>query len=135
MSAKGWLWEDGGNFSDSNIRRGLSDKEVKDKGFYVDYLSGKGSSIYGSSPFPMIYGIALNPEISRITVKDYKTDLEKQAEIVTVEPNFRLFYVFVDKAQGTQFDITGYTKDGRTLQRTKIDLGLQTQASVIKHEE
>ena len=40
------------------------------------------------------------------------TGLEKQAEIIEVERNFKLFYVFVDKAQGTKFDIIGYAADG-----------------------
>lgn len=130
-TSKGWNRGFGGGIGASKDWLGLTDTEARKKTFHAGYLPSTEGS-YGSSPFPMFYGVVLNPDITRITVKDYMTGLEKQAEIIEVEQNFKLFYVFVDKAQGTKFDIIGYTVDGSIKHKVTTDESLAFQVNVTK---
>ena len=123
-TSKGWRWGIGGSFGASNIRLGLNDTEARKETFHAVYFPSSEGSGFGSSPFPMYYGVVINPDITRISVKDNMTGLEKQAEIITVERNLRLFYVFVDKAQGTKFDIIGYAVDGSIKHKETTDESL-----------
>lgn len=129
--SKGWNWGFGGSFSSSNVRLGLNDTEARKETFHVEYFPSTEGS-YGNSPFPMFYGVVLNPDITRITVKDNMTGLEKQAEVIEVERNLKLFYVFVDKAQGTKFDIIGYAVDGSIKHKETTDESLPFQVNVTK---
>ncbi|MGG4045999.1 hypothetical protein [Paenibacillus favisporus] len=117
---KGWKWGYGGSFGASNYHPGLSDAEALKEGFYAVYLPGTEGTEFGNSPFPMYYGIALHPDISRIVVKD-PTGYEKQAQIIPIEQNFKLFYVFLDASQGTKFEITGYDQSGNIIQQVTQD--------------
>ncbi|WP_168122560.1 hypothetical protein [Paenibacillus sp. HB172176] len=119
-NANGWVWGYGGGFGASNIRPGLTDEEARETAPYFEYFPDTEGSQFGNSPFPMIYGIVTNPEITRITAKD-ASGLEKQAEKIEVERNFSLFYVFVDKEQGPLFDVIGYDADGKVLHQEKLD--------------
>jgi hypothetical protein len=133
-TSKGWNLGWGGSFGASNIRLGLSDVEAGQETFHAEYFSSTEGSEYGSSPFPMFFGVILNPDISRMTVKDYVTGMVKQAEIIEVERNLKLFYVLVDKTQGTKFDITGYAADGSVKHKKTTDESLPFQASTTKIE-
>ncbi|WP_141680346.1 hypothetical protein [Bacillus sp. FJAT-26390] len=64
-----------------------------------------------------------------MTAKDKVTGLEKQAELIEVERNFRLCYVFADKKQGMKFDIIGYSADGSVLHQETNDESLPYQAN------
>ena len=120
-TSKGWRWGFGGSFGASNIRLGLNDTEARKETFHAEYFPSTEGSGFGSSPFPMYYGVIVNPDITRITVKDKMTGLEKQAEIIAVERNFKLFYVLFDKAQGKKFDIIGYSADGSIKHKETTD--------------
>ncbi|AJY76489.1 hypothetical protein [Paenibacillus beijingensis] len=133
-TSKGWNLRFGGGFGASNVTLGLSDTEARKETFHAEYFFSTEGSSYGRSPFPMFYGVVLNPDITRMTVKDYMTGLEKQAELIEVERNFRLFYVFVDKAQGTKFDIMGYAADGTIKHKETTDESLPFQVSVTKKD-
>lgn len=111
-TSRGWKSGYGGAFGASNYRLGLTDGEARQEDFHAIHVPSTEGSEFGSSPFPMIYGVALHPDITRITVEDKKTGLERQAQMIEVERNFKLFYVFVDESQGEKFDITGYAADG-----------------------
>jgi hypothetical protein len=116
----GWKWGYGGSFGASNYHPGLSDAEARKESFTAIYLPGTEGTEFGSTPFPMYYGIILHPDISRIVVKD-STGYEKQAQIVPVEQNFKLFYVFMDASQGTKFEITAYDPSGNIVRRVTQD--------------
>lgn len=121
---KGWKWGYGGSFGASNVRLDLTQEEAKRETFCSQYLpSTKGAEF--DSPFPMIYGIVLNPDFSRIVVKDYVTGLEKQTKLVEVNENFRLFYVLLDDVQGKKFDIIAFDRFGGILHTVTIDEGFQ----------
>jgi len=133
-TSKGWNWGYGGGFGATNVRMGLSNTEARKETFRVEYFPSTAGSSFGSSPFPMFYGVVLNPDITRMTVKDYLTGLEKQAEIIEVERNFKLFYTFVDQAQGTKFDVIGYAADGTVIHKETTDESHSFQGSTTKDE-
>lgn len=119
-TGQGWKWGYGGSFGASNVRIDLTREEAKRETFYSQYFpSTKGTEF--DSPFPMIYGIILNPDFSRIVVKDYVAGVEKQTKVVEVNENFRLFYVLVDDVQGKKFDIIGFDHIGGILHTETID--------------
>ncbi|MBB3131002.1 hypothetical protein FHS19_005722 [Paenibacillus rhizosphaerae] len=119
-NANGWKYVWGGMFSASNYHPGLSDAKARKESFHAEYFPGTEGTDVGSTPFPLYCVIALHPDISRIVVKD-STGYEKQAQIVPVEQNFKLFYVFLDASQGMKFEITGYDQSGNIIRRVTQD--------------
>ncbi|OZB94426.1 hypothetical protein [Paenibacillus sp. XY044] len=130
-NANGWKYVWGGTFSASNYHPGLSDTEARKESFHAEYFPGTEGTDIGSTPFPMYCGIALHPDISRIVVKD-PTGYEKQAQIVPVEQNFKLFYVFLDASQGMKFEITAYDRSGNIIHQVTQDESLPSNGSVTK---
>jgi hypothetical protein len=124
---QGWKWSYGGSFGATNVRLDLSPEEAKGESFYSSYFPSTTGTEY-DSPFPMIYGVILNPDISRIVVRDYITGLERQTDVVEINKHFKLFYVLIDDAQGKNFDIIAYDHDGGILRTETIDQGLQEQS-------
>jgi hypothetical protein len=69
----------------------------------------------------MICGVIVNPNISRIVVRDYQTGLEKQASIIEVSEKFKLYYVFLDESQGLKFDIIAYDQNSNVIKQETIN--------------
>lgn len=122
-TGKGWKWGVGGGHSGSNLRLNSTDAEAHKQSFTYQYFPITEGTEFGKSPFPMIFGVVLNPDISRMVVKDSNRGLERQAEIVEVNKNFKLYYVFLDQIQGLKFDITGYNGEGLPIDTQSIDEG------------
>jgi hypothetical protein len=114
---RGWKWIYGGGHSGSNIQ--LNSKLPSRNGFSYQYIRSTEGTEIGSSPFPMIYGVILDPDITRIVVKDYMSGLDRQAKIIEIKDRFKLYYSFLDEPQGKKFEIIGYSQEG-----TKIETGL-----------
>lgn len=127
---KGWKWGYGGSFGSSNIRLDLTVEEAMEETFYSSYFRSTMGTEF-TSPFPMIYGVILNPDIARVVVKDYKTGLERQTKVVEVNRHFKLFYELIDDAQGNKFDIIAYDHVGEIIRRETIDEGIQAQSGDI----
>jgi hypothetical protein len=118
---KGWKWGFGGAHSGSNLSLNLTDAEASKLTFTEQYFPSTEGTMFGKSPFPMLFGAILNGKITTLSVKDHRTGLEKQAEIVEVNDNFKLYYVFLDQRQGTKFDIMGKDGSGKILAQQTID--------------
>lgn len=117
---RGWKWVYGGGHSGS----GLSLNNPGDflgESLSYQFTRDLSDTEIGDNPFPMIYGIILNPDISRVVVKDYKNEMEKQATIINIRDKFNLYYVFLDPNQGEKFDIITYSADGKELYTKTID--------------
>ena len=127
-SSEVWSWSFGGSMAATNLHLGLTNEEARGTQFMFSYIHDTAGSPYGKSPFPMIYGIATNPDITRMTVKD-ASGMEKQAEMIEVERHFTLFYVFVDKEQGPLFDVIGYDAEGKVVHQDKVDETQMFEAS------
>lgn len=115
---QGWIWGYGGGFSGSNVRLDLTEEEARKESFQSAFFHSTEGTEF-DSPFPMIYGVILNPDITRIVIKDYVKKLERQANIVEVNRNFKLFYLLLE--QGGKFDITAYEEDGKVIKVELID--------------
>jgi hypothetical protein len=130
----GWKWVTGGGHSGSNLRLDLTDAEASKQSLTNVYFPSTDGTGFGKSPFPMIFGVVLNPEISRMVIKDSNQRLERQAEIVEVNKNFKLYYVFLDPNQGKKFDITGYNESGTVVKAEAIDESVNFSAGTKKTE-
>ncbi|WP_152619540.1 hypothetical protein [Cohnella kolymensis] len=102
------------------------DVRIDDSSMYLPSTEG---TEFGDSPFPMQFGYVQHPQESRIVIRDKATGLSKQAKIVEISRDFKLFYVFLDKSQGQQFEITTYNADGKMIRQESIDESLLSNAS------
>lgn len=65
---------------------------------------------------PIYFGLIGNPNISEIRIVEKKRGVERQAKII--ESNgARIWMVYMNLLEGSDFDIIGYSKDGKELVR------------------
>jgi len=67
---------------------------------------------------PIYFGIIGNPDISQVKIVEKKRNIEGQAKIINAN-GMRIWLVYMNKFQGSDFDIIGLSADGKEL--TKID--------------
>jgi hypothetical protein len=67
---------------------------------------------------PIYFGVIGNPDISQVKVIEKKRNIQEQAEIINAN-DMRIWLVYMNKFQGSEFDIIGIAADGKEL--TKID--------------
>ena len=67
---------------------------------------------------PIYFGIIGNPDISQVKIVEKKRNIEVQAKIINGNGK-RIWLVYMNKFQGSDFDIIGFSADGKEL--TKID--------------
>lgn len=105
----GWKWGNGGSISLA------SEHPLHDSAFSTKYVpNGKENPF--DSPFPMLFGVILDPEIDSLQVVSEKTGKTLQAEIIDNELfPFRLWYAQLPLKQGKLFSITAFGKDGETI--------------------
>jgi hypothetical protein len=67
---------------------------------------------------PIYFGLIGKPDISEIRIVEKKRGVERQAKIIESNGT-RIWLVYMNPFEGSEFDITGYSKDGKEL--VKID--------------
>ncbi|MPN32520.1 hypothetical protein SDC9_179999 [bioreactor metagenome] len=67
---------------------------------------------------PIYFGVIGNPDISEVKVIEKKRNIEDKAKIIDASGT-RIWLVYMDKFQGSDFDIIGLSVDGKEL--IKID--------------
>jgi hypothetical protein len=67
---------------------------------------------------PIYFGLIGKPDISEIRIVEKKREIERQAKIIESEGT-RIWLVYMNGLEGSDFDIIGYSKDGMEL--VKID--------------
>jgi hypothetical protein len=67
---------------------------------------------------PIYFGVIGNPDISQVKVVEKKRNIESQAKIINSKDT-RIWLVYMNKFQGSGFDIIGLSADGKEL--VKID--------------
>ncbi len=116
----GWKWVFGGGHSAPKYTG--TDQEMKvDESWSYQYLPSTEGSEFGKSPFPMLFGLIKNQDITSIVVRDLMNFEEQEAEIVQTNSSVRLWYVFVTEKQGGKFTITANSKDGKKVSVKNID--------------
>lgn len=67
---------------------------------------------------PIYFGVIGNPDISQVKIMEKKRNIEGQAKIINAK-DVRIWLVYMNEFQGSEFDIIGLSADGEEL--TKID--------------
>jgi hypothetical protein len=67
---------------------------------------------------PIYFGLIGNSDISEIRIIEKKRGIERQAKIIESKGT-RIWLVYMNRLEGSDFDISGYSKDGKKL--VKID--------------
>ena len=67
---------------------------------------------------PIYFGVIGNPDISQVKVTEKKRNIEEQAKIINAK-DMRIWLVYMNKFQGSDFNIIGLSADGKEL--TNID--------------
>jgi hypothetical protein len=67
---------------------------------------------------PLYFGLIGNPDISEVRIVEKKRGVERQAKIIESNDS-RIWLVYMNGLEGSDFEITGYSKDRKEL--IKID--------------
>lgn len=67
---------------------------------------------------PIYFGLIGNPDISKVKIIEKKRNTEGEAKIINAT-GARIWLVYINKFEGSDFDIIGLSADGKEL--TKID--------------
>jgi hypothetical protein len=67
---------------------------------------------------PIYFGVIGNPDISQVKVIEKKRNIEDEAKIINAN-GMRIWLVYMNKFQGSDFDVIGISEDGKELK--KID--------------
>lgn len=102
-------------------------------GFHIVYSGVQGDIKFVSDKFgishtyfpniektslPIYFGLIGNPDISQVKIIEKKRSIEGQAKIINANGT-RIWFVYMNKFEGSDFDIIGLSADGKEL--TKID--------------
>ncbi len=89
---------------------------LEKRGFLCGYLPKiKGTEL------PIYYGIIGNDNISSMKVIEKKRNIEKEAEIIDADGT-RIWLVYMDGFQGSDFDIVALSRDGKEVKRISDDI-------------
>lgn len=100
----GWKWVSGGGFSGYN-------------GQYFQSISG--------TPFPLIFGEIKNQGIEGVKLNDKEHNETKVAKIVGTDKN-RVWFMFLNKSDGPEFDIVSSSNTGEVLDYKSININSTT---------
>ncbi|MBB6217046.1 hypothetical protein HNQ80_003151 [Anaerosolibacter carboniphilus] len=107
---KGWKYIYGGVRGDAKF---FADKF----GLTYDY----SPNIEGT-PFPIYFGIIGNSDIARVMVIEKKRGVEKEAKIIHGNNDTRIWLLYMNEFEGSEFEIVGLSSAGEELSRTKDDI-------------
>jgi hypothetical protein len=63
---------------------------------------------------PIYFGVIGKPEINEIRIVEKKREIERKAKIIESKGS-RIWLVYMNGIEGSDFDITGYSKEGNEL--------------------
>lgn len=107
----GWKWVYGGGHS-IPIYTG-ADQEIKvDKSWSYQYLPSTIGTEFGKSPFPMLFGVIQNSDVTSIIVRNLSSYDEQNAEIVKVNNSLRFWFCFIKEKHGRKFTISAISNKG-----------------------
>jgi hypothetical protein len=129
-SWRGWQRIYGGGQSGSGISLENPDESLLKEPVTDHFVRDLSRTEMGETPFPMLHGIILSSEVSRVVAKDYNTGQERQAKIINLRDKFKLYFVFLDVIQGEKFDIIAFRDDGSVHYRKSIDANATSGGSV-----
>ncbi|SES12301.1 hypothetical protein [Salipaludibacillus aurantiacus] len=97
-------------------------EETFDRGAYTTSINEEVTNItsqylsqsHSQSPFPMIYGEIMNPNIVEIKVINLESNKEYEAEI-TIKESHKIWFVFVDNNEETNYEVQGLSEKGEVV--------------------
>lgn len=73
------------------------------------------------TPFPIYFGIIGNPDIKEVKIVEKKRNIEGKAKIINAK-DIRIWLIYMDKFEGSEFEIIGLSADGRELTKIEDDI-------------
>jgi hypothetical protein len=70
---------------------------------------------------PIYFGIIGNPDISKVKIVEKKRNIEGQAKVINANGT-RIWLIYMNKFQGSDFEIIGLSSDGKELTKTEGDI-------------
>lgn len=125
---RGWKWGYGGGHTIPSYPNGVDTNKI-DTYLSYQYFPGTDNTEFGSSPFPMLFGVLKNSNVSNIVVKDLVNNNEIKATIINGNQDFRIWYVFIDKDQDKKFIISTISDEGKVIADKTINEELDSQTS------
>ncbi|MGN7358518.1 hypothetical protein ACTHPF_13175 [Paenibacillus sp. SAF-054] len=123
---RGWKWGYGGGHTIPSYPNGVDTNKI-DTYLSYQYFPGTDDTEFGSSPFPMLFGVLKNSNVSNIVVKDLVNNNEIKATIINGNQDYRIWYVFIDKDQDKKFIISTISDEGKVIADKTINEELDSQ--------
>ncbi|MFT4415803.1 hypothetical protein ACLM5H_18245 [Fredinandcohnia humi] len=92
-------------------------EKTNDKGGFSSGLNGEISRQFlpkmdRNSPFPMLYGEILNPDVNQVKVINLKNNRNYNVETVITESH-RIWFAFLDENHEELYEVQGFTKSNK----------------------
>ena len=71
--------------------------------------------------FPIYFGIIGNLDIQQVKIVEKKRNIEGQAKIIKTK-SIRIWFMYMNKFQGSDFEIIGISSDGKELSKIKDNI-------------
>jgi hypothetical protein len=111
----GWRWAAGGGHSMPAAETG------EETIWSYQYIAATKGTLFGQSPFPLIFGSFSNPAIKSVVVKSVLTGEETQAVIEPIPKTDGLWYAFISGEQGKSFELKGLSETGELISEKRIN--------------
>ena len=97
-------------------------EETQDRGTFSTNLSDDLTNFTSQylpksdehSPFPMVFGEINNPDITKIKIKDLKSDQVYEAEVISTDSHV-LWYSFLNKNEREMYEVRGLSEEGEVI--------------------
>ncbi|WP_136603726.1 hypothetical protein [Paenibacillus dokdonensis] len=112
----GWRWVTGGGHTMMETDEAMAEQERLDAQWSVQWLPGEDET-----PFPLLFGAVVNPDIASVTVTDAKTATTETAVMIDAGKDLRIWYLFVDESLGMDFTLHALSAEGDVLSTQQLN--------------
>ncbi|MCJ8014421.1 hypothetical protein MUG84_22230 [Paenibacillus sp. KQZ6P-2] len=106
----GWRWVSGGGHTLMETDDAMSPQAKLDMEWSAQWIPGEDGT-----PFPMLFGAVVNPDIAKVEVTDVKTGTTKPAKMINARPDMRIWYLLVDGSRGNDYTMQALSEYGHVL--------------------
>jgi hypothetical protein len=118
---RGWRWGFGGSHSASLPASTWSPQRQLNGGWTGQYLPDTSGTMFGRTPFPMLYGTIRDTQIAAVDVLVTATGQVKRTELLQGAEGSRIWMLLLPKSDGARFELRAVGRDGAVVSVKQID--------------
>jgi hypothetical protein len=118
---RGWRWGFGGMHSASLPLATYSPQRQLDWGWTEQYFPDTSGTMFGRTPFPMLYGTIRDARIAAVEVLVIATGQVKRTELLQGADGSRIWMLLLPKSDGARFELRAVGRAGTVVSVKQVD--------------